>query len=100
MKVFDLIDEDGRVFAFEVNSWITRIGAAQVAARIPNVRMVTKPTFLGFITEPDAFCEFELDGIRFEIYEPFGDNSRFWIGSEPPGWVPQLESIRQAFLAA
>lgn len=45
-----------------------------------------------------TFCEFEVEGVRFEAEEPYGDNSRYWIGPSPPRWVAQVGSVREAFL--
>jgi hypothetical protein len=48
----------------------------------------------------DDFCEFEIDRARFLIIEPFGDNSRFWIVSDPPVPVEVVSRVRAAFAAA
>ena len=99
MKVYDLHDSEGRVYAFEIeNLVIGRRSVCRVVSGIPGASVVRQPVrFLSWFRE-DTFCEFELDGVRFEVWEPFGDNSRYWIGPEPPQWVPQLEIVRQAFL--
>ena len=39
-------------------------------------------------------------GQRFLVEEPFGDNSRYWIGPEPPVWCEQIDVVRRAFLNA
>ncbi|GGA00902.1 hypothetical protein GCM10011408_22410 [Dyella caseinilytica] len=31
------------------------------------------------------------------MWEPFGDNSRYWIGPEPVHWCPQIDVVRHAF---
>ena len=100
MRVYDLHDQEGRVFAFEVNNFLLiRADIVSIARKIPGVRIVRHPRRLSWLRE-EIFCEFELDGIVFEAWEPFGDNSRYWIGPEPARWVPQIEAVRQAFLAA
>ncbi len=78
MNVYDLEDEEGRVFAFEVDATIGRPGAEGVVAGIPGVRMIR---LYRALSGEDAFCAFELDGVVFVIEEPWGDNSRYWIGS-------------------
>ena len=44
-----------------------------------------------------ALGEFSLDDIRYEIWEPFGDSSRYWIGPariDPAEVVPTAEVVR------
>ena len=50
------------------------------------------------------FCEFVLDGVLFEGEEPYGDNSRYWIGpsgtgidDKPLEYFPQIEVVLKAF---
>ena len=95
MRVRDLHDEEGRVFAFEVRNFFrARADVCQVASTIPGVRIVRKPkTFCWF--REDVFCEFEVDGVTFIGWQLFDDN--YWIGPEPARWVPQIGSFREAF---
>jgi len=95
MWVYDLKDEAGRTFAFEVsNSLLTRSGAVDIVLTIPGVKLRKAPTrFSG----EDEFCAFEVDGQHFTICEPFGDNSRYWIGPTPPSWCQQVAIVRDAF---
>ena len=100
MKVYDLHDEEGRVFAFQIqNVVIGRREVCYVASRIPGAMLLQRPVrFLSWFRE-STFCEFELEGVRFSADEgPWGDDSRYWVGPEPPRWVPQLQVVRQAFL--
>jgi hypothetical protein len=100
MTVYDLKDADGRVFAFEVdNITLGRDGLCRVVSTIPGATLRRRPVrFLSWFRE-STFCEFELDGLLFSADEGlWGDDSRYWVGPEPPRWVPQLEAVRQAFL--
>jgi hypothetical protein len=99
VTVYDIKDVDGRVFAFEINNFpIGRRGVRRVLERIPGCRLVRGPKrFLSWFRE-DEFCEFEVEGIKFVVAEPYGDNSRYWIGPEPTRWVPQIAAVRDAFL--
>lgn len=100
MHVHDLMDETGRVFAFEVsNTIIGRGGACAIVKQIRGSKILRGPRFLSWFRE-DEFCAFEVNGQRFVIEEPFGDNSRYWIGPEPPVWCAQVDTVRQAFLDA
>jgi len=99
VRVYDLHDAEGRFFAFEVdNLRLERGELCDLVRTIPGATVVREPRFLSYWRE-DEFCEFEVNGQRFKAEEPFGDNSRYWIGPEPPRWCAQLESVRQAFAA-
>ena len=80
MKTFPLTKSNGDVFAFEVeNVGIGRREVCSVVARIPGAQISRRPKLLSWFRD-DCFCEFNLDGISFQAAEPFGDNSRYWIG--------------------
>lgn len=99
MRVYDLKDDQGRVFAFEVpNLLLGRRGLARVVKSIPGARLIRAPVLLSWFRE-EEFCEWELDGVRFVAWEPFGDNNRYWVGpTDPPAWHPQIETVRRAFV--
>jgi hypothetical protein len=101
MKVYDLRDEHGRVFAFEVpNFLLRRRGLARIVNSIPGVRLLRVPAPFSWFGE-EEFCEWELDGVKFVAWEPFGDNSRYWVGpADSPAWHPQIETVRRAFAEA
>lgn len=97
MRIFDLKNEDGQVVAFEVsNALLGRKAACRLVGSIPGVKVRKAPK--GFRkTEEDEFCEFEVDGQTFKLWEPFGDNSRYWVGPEPVAPCPQLQKVRETF---
>jgi hypothetical protein len=97
MKIYDLKAASGRAFAFEVaNLLMTRRSACNVARSIPGATIIKHAPFRLFKSE-DVFCEFVVDGQRFQIWEPYGDNSRYWVGPVPPQWCEQLAVVREAF---
>jgi len=108
MKTYDLKDESGRVFAFEVSNFLlTRGGACRLVRRIPGCRMIRWPRLFmrGPSEEKEVFCEFEVDGVLFVAIEFWGDSSRFWVGPETengvvPKWSPAVDRVRSAFSAA
>jgi len=70
----------GEAFAFEVGSiFISRRRLCKILGRIAGVRILRSPLPLSGFRE-EEFCEFELNGELFAAWEPYGDNSRFWIG--------------------
>jgi hypothetical protein len=99
MKVYDLKDSQGMVFAFEVeNSVLRRDELCRVVSGIPGATLLRQPLRLSYFRESE-FCEFELDGVRFSADEgPWGDDDRYRVGPTQPHWVPQVEAVRQAFL--
>lgn len=100
MRIRDVTDREGRAFAFEVdNSFCDRSRVCRIAASIPGATIVRRPRFLSSL-RVEVFCEFEIEGVRFLAWEPFGDNSRYWIGPEPARWVSQIAIVREAFLRA
>jgi hypothetical protein len=97
MKIYDIKDNQGNVFAFEVSNFgLGRHGVCRVVETIPGAVLVRKPKFLSWFRE-SSFCEFIVDGEIYEADEPFGDNSRYWVGPKPPRSLPQTEKVREAF---
>jgi hypothetical protein len=101
MKTFDIRDPRGRLVAFEVsNTLLGRRGVCRIVAGIPGVTVLRRPRALSWWRE-EVFCEFLLGGVRFEIWEPYGDNSRYWIGpagAEPAvGSTATIVEAREAF---
>lgn len=96
MRVFDQRTEHGLLHSFEVeNIWLGRRAAARVVRSIPGVRVIRAEASWW---ARDDFCEFDLNGARFIIEEPFGDNSRYWIGPVEAGHQAELAVVRQTFL--
>jgi hypothetical protein len=97
MRIYELKDKKGRMFAFEVeNAFLGRAGVCKVVQAIPNIQIIRKSKMLSYFRE-ESFCEFIIDGKRFEAFEPFGDNSRYWIGPKPPKWCKQVSEVSKAF---
>ncbi len=100
MKVYDINDQQGRVFAFEISSSVLNLGTTGVwivIGTIPNVKIISVFHFFEFFRETNkGFCEFELDGRRFRACGV--SSGSYWIGDEPPEWCEQLEIVRQTFL--
>ena len=65
MKTYELLDTDGRVYAFEVNnSGLGRKGVCRVVETIHGAQIVRRPKILSWFRE-EVFCEFEVDGKTF-----------------------------------
>jgi hypothetical protein len=98
MKTFDLRDQEGRLCAFEVhNALLGGRGLLAVVKTIPSVTITRKPLLLfSWFREEDS-CEFTIGDRLFVAWEPFGDNSRYWIGPKLPGSCAELQLVRDAF---
>ena len=97
MKTYDLLDEGGRLCAFEVSvSETDRRGICRVVESIPGAKLTRKPKLFSWFRE-EEFCEFEVDGEKYVAWEPYGDNSRYWIGPDPARWLPQTQRVRDSF---
>jgi hypothetical protein len=96
VKVFELRDAEGKVFAFEVDAALGRRGLCRLVSKISGVRLLAKPRLFSWFKE-EAFCSFQLGGVTFEALEPFGDNSRYWVGPKPVQFAPQINLVRAAF---
>ena len=100
MKTYGLKDNQGRTFAFEVSNFlIGRRAVVGIVRTIPGARLIKEPRRWRLSSGED-FCEFELEGVKFVVSEPFGDNSRYWIGAKPPRWVAGVERVQEVFTRA
>lgn len=98
MKTRDLRNDQGQLTGFIVsNLLLGRHGVPRIVGRIPGAKVVRKQKRF-VVSAPDDFCEFIVDGKTFLTIEPFGDNSEFWVVTEPPEECPQIETVRRAFV--
>jgi hypothetical protein len=102
MKIYPVQDEENNLHAFEIANWkVSRARATKIVKAISGASIIRKPKrFFSGIRE-EVFCEFKINGTLFEINEPYGDNSRYWVGKkEEGGWCEELEVVKNAFQAA
>lgn len=99
MKVYEGLDAEGRLVYFEVpNMLFTRRAAYKLVSSVPGVSVTSSPGFWPFGRD-EVFCKFELDDGHFELWEPFGDNSRFHVAAKPLGPSTALQQLRAVFQA-
>jgi len=101
MKTYPQYTEDNKLSSFEINNiFCSRKKATRVIETIPGVKVLRRPKrFLSWFRE-DVFCEFELGGATYLVEEPFGDNSRFWIGPLQKDVDGSIGKVLEAFDAA
>lgn len=92
-----LFDSEGNLIAFEIdNTFVTPRRVIKVIDSIDEAEIVLKRRALPF-RRVGTFCEFLLDGTKFLAEEPFGDNSRYWIGPENDDESRNIEKLYTAF---
>ena len=96
-----LATEAGCTAAFEIeNLGVTRGGCARLLRKISGVTDVQSIKWRRLL-RTDQRVTFKYFGHDFEVTEPFGDNSRYWIGPvSPSNGTPDITAIEDAFKRA
>lgn len=98
MRIYEDRNRNGQLRSFEVsNTTLGRRDVVRILRRIPEVTILREPKQLFSWFREDEFCTFEIGGTKFLVEEPYGDNSRYWIGG--PRQNDKLEIVAQAFRA-
>jgi hypothetical protein len=92
MKTFDQYNSDGKLVCFEVSNYLLPRKKA-----ISIIRKISDVSVLSINLQNELFCNFELGKRIFDIWEPFGDNSRYHIGEKTAIHSNELETIKNAF---
>lgn len=92
MKIFDGFNDVGELIYFEVSKvLLSRKRAIKIIKSIPETKDIKENL------REDVFCYFKLGGREFQIWEPFGDNSRFYVGEEESKYSYQLVALKEKF---
>lgn len=93
MRTHPVLRSDGTVMAFEIGSaFITMDGISRILRSVSGVSGI-RPT-----TGSDDRLLFEYEGESCAVSEPFGDNSRYWIGPASPDHSRlDVRPLQQAF---
>jgi hypothetical protein len=97
MRIYKLLDNDGRFFAFEIeNAYIGRRTIEKLLNSIEEVSDVRRNKHLAY---SDIRVRFKFRNEDFIVLEPFGDNSRYWIGPDSDDGYSgtDITSIENAF---
>jgi hypothetical protein len=97
MRTHPVFDSNGELCAFEVSNAL--LGAATIGRILRKQLGATithRPS--SFLKVGDVRLEFTLNAIDFVVIEPFGDNSRYWIGPEQGELkrTPAIDAIHQS----
>jgi hypothetical protein len=81
MKTYPKKNDAGEKCAFEIsNIFLSSKGMARFIGGCPGVK-ITRVRRM-FDPDDEVHVEFDLNGEHHYVWEPFGDNSRLWIGPE------------------
>jgi hypothetical protein len=98
MKTYPIFDkEHGPIDAFEIENAYVGVGTvADLLNKIVGVSDVRARKI--FSKSGDIRVEFKYQGKDCVVVEPFGDNSRYWIGSQnSEGGTTDLGEVENAF---
>jgi hypothetical protein len=97
MKTYPSVDEKtGLPFAFEVeNSYVGPSEIARILSTIDGISDIRKRKLFGKWEEMHAW--FKYKNKDFVVWEPHGDNSRYWIGPKSQEDRMDISSIHGAF---
>lgn len=97
MRTFPaMTSADGRLIAFEIeNAYAGPFVVARLLSRAEGVTDVARRR--AFSSDSEVHVRFKYFGHPCVVWEPYGDNSRYWIGPEDtenfPGDLTELASV-------
>lgn len=75
-----LFNDNGQLYAFEVdNTYISLATVVNLLSSVNGVEIISKRRMF---SGDDIHIKFLLSGNRMIVWEPYGDNSHYWIGPE------------------
>jgi hypothetical protein len=83
MRTFPIKDADGQMFAFEIRARLFAWRLARCLRDIPGVSDVRPRRW--WVGSADVHIRFLYQGREHIVWEPYGDNSRWWIGPDDDG---------------
>ena len=91
MRTFEIhSDDEGYFVAFEIeNAYVRPSKVREILSTVDGVQSVAVGNPSG--ESRDIRVTFDYEGIEFIVWEPYGDNSRYWIG--PKQTEGQLSDI-------
>jgi len=93
MRINRLQNDQGEFRCFEIdNRTISRNGMAKIISQLSGVEVTHYPKFYN----DEVFCQFELNGHKFEMTEPYGDSSVYDVVA-PEDLQPEMNYIAEHF---
>lgn len=94
MTTYPIRRPDGSLRGFEITSaWLTLRPLLKLLRNVPGVTDVERRWF------NDDRVTFKFHGREAVVNEPWGDNSRYWVGLQNPDALPEIDitPIHEAF---
>lgn len=94
MKTYPILRPNGSLRGFEITSaWLTFRPLLRLLRSVPGVTDVRRNWF------KDDRVTFNFHGKPAVVSEPWGDNSRYWVGLQEPDASPEIDisPIQEAF---
>ena len=97
MNIYAICDSDGKVSAFEIENAYVGIGKiASLLKTTDSISNVRRRKL--FSAQSEIHIEFQYKGQEFIVWEPYGDNSRYWIGPKSEVLPAGIDELMQLFL--
>jgi len=91
MKTYPIIDDDGSLRGFEIPAPLSYRPIRRALSSVEGVADIKRTWF------NEDRIKFKFNGEPFIVWEPYGDNSRFWIGPAEPPSEQDISPIHEAF---
>jgi hypothetical protein len=97
MKTYPMLEEGGTIRSFEISSgWLSAAPIMRLLEAVPGVVDVRRDRS----TANDYWVTFSYNGVPCAVEEPWGDNSRLWIGPvDSASRRTDMKPIHDQFLA-
>ena len=96
MKTFPKVDPSGQILSFEIeNVYVSAATCARILDSVEGVSAVQKRR--PFSAWDEVHVRFRFRGSDCVVWEPHGDNSRYWIGQPDGAHVLDMSVVEQAF---
>jgi hypothetical protein len=80
MRTYPIKDDAGVLFAFEIDAQLLGRGLARLLGQVEGVSNLRRRKW--WVGSPDVHIRFRYREREYIVWEPFGDNSRWWIGPD------------------
>jgi len=80
MRTYPIRDDNGVLFAFEVDAQLLGRRLARALRQVDGITHVRRRRW--WVGSPDVHIRFQYSECEYVVREPFADNSRWWIGPD------------------
>ena len=80
MRTYPIKDDGGVLFAFEIRAQLLGVRLSRLLGRLEGISDVRRRKW--WTGSPEVHIRFQYCGREYIVWEPYGDNSRWWIGPD------------------